>query len=342
MRLDPATGKTRAAAEGRAHRRPRLQQCRQVALGHPPPERHLHARADPAAVHGVGAGRTRGRTAPSCTTSTCRPTGDGSSASFGEIDGQAGRARARACEALQKGDATPVAQFDFGPSVPNNFTFSPDGRYLFGSSYYTGVSNIFRYELATRKLEAVIQHRDRLLPADSARRRRADRLPLHGRGFVPGHDRRDSRSRTSAPITFLGERLAEEHPSCKTWNVGSPLAIPYDTMKKDVEPYHLLRRTAAANRSIPIVQGYKDTAAVGVRLNFSDPLRLNRAIARRRRTARTRTSPSSERVHLEADYQRYDWRGYAELEQRRFLRPLRPDQGGPQGLRRRRSATRAR
>ena len=33
--------------------------------------------------------------------------------------------------------------------------FSPDGRYLFGSSYYTGVSNIFRYELATGELEAM-------------------------------------------------------------------------------------------------------------------------------------------------------------------------------------------
>ena len=36
-----------------------------------------------------------------------------------------------------------------------SFVFSPDGRYLFGSSYYTGVSNIFRYELATQKVEAV-------------------------------------------------------------------------------------------------------------------------------------------------------------------------------------------
>ena len=51
---------------------------------------------------------------------------------------------------------TPVAEFDFGEAaVPNNFVFSPDGRFLYGSSYYTGVSNIFRYEIATRKVEAV-------------------------------------------------------------------------------------------------------------------------------------------------------------------------------------------
>ena len=33
--------------------------------------------------------------------------------------------------------------------------FRADGRYLYGSSYYTGVSNIYRYELATSKLEAL-------------------------------------------------------------------------------------------------------------------------------------------------------------------------------------------
>ena len=41
-----------------------------------------------------------------------------------------------------------MVEFDFGPSVPSGFVFSPDGRYLYGSSYYTGVSNIFRYDLA--------------------------------------------------------------------------------------------------------------------------------------------------------------------------------------------------
>jgi hypothetical protein len=32
---------------------------------------------------------------------------------------------------------------------PESFVFSKDGRYLYGSSYYTGVSNIYRYEVAT-------------------------------------------------------------------------------------------------------------------------------------------------------------------------------------------------
>ena len=39
--------------------------------------------------------------------------------------------------------------------MPEGSCSHADGRYLYGSSYYTGVSNIYRYELATGKLEAL-------------------------------------------------------------------------------------------------------------------------------------------------------------------------------------------
>jgi hypothetical protein len=58
-------------------------------------------------------------------------------------------------DALVHGDSTPLHTFSMGSAVPEGFVFSPDGRYLFGSSFYTGVSNIYRYELATEKLDAV-------------------------------------------------------------------------------------------------------------------------------------------------------------------------------------------
>ncbi len=56
---------------------------------------------------------------------------------------------------LRNGRFKWISQFDFGRAVPESFVFSPDGKYLFGSSYYTGVSNIFRYEIATGDIEAV-------------------------------------------------------------------------------------------------------------------------------------------------------------------------------------------
>src|SRR6185295_5172236 len=82
------------------------------------------------------------------------PDGTRLAASFGEISGKQ-QVRVFEIAALTGPAATPIATFDFGTAVPNGFTFTPDGRALYGSSYFTGVSNIFRYDLETKKLDAV-------------------------------------------------------------------------------------------------------------------------------------------------------------------------------------------
>ena len=56
---------------------------------------------------------------------------------------------------VRAGDLKPLIEFAFGQSVPESFVFTRDSRYLYGSSYYTGVSNIFRCEVATGAMEAV-------------------------------------------------------------------------------------------------------------------------------------------------------------------------------------------
>ncbi len=76
------------------------------------------------------------------------------SASVAEVNGDQ-FLRVWEIEQLLAGDVKPLSEFRFGQSVPESFVFSRDGRYLYGSSYYTGVSNIFRYEVATGAIEAV-------------------------------------------------------------------------------------------------------------------------------------------------------------------------------------------
>jgi Tol biopolymer transport system component len=56
---------------------------------------------------------------------------------------------------LLAGESMPDILHEFKNNSPQNFVFSPDGRYLYGTSYYTGVSNIFRFDLQTRKMEAL-------------------------------------------------------------------------------------------------------------------------------------------------------------------------------------------
>jgi hypothetical protein len=223
-------------------------------------------------------------------------------ASFGEISGRQ-EVRVFLVTDLLKGETTPAAKFDFGNAVPNNFVFSPDGRYLYGSSYYTGTSNIFRYDLDQGRLDAVSNAETgffRPVPLGN------DELIVFrytGNGFVPARMRAVPIEDVSA-ITFLGERLAAEHPVVKDWSVGSPAAIPFDQDASGSRPYHLaggLRRESM----YPVVQGYKDTAAIGYRVNLSDALQLNRASFSAAYSP-GHSLPGRERLHLAGEYQRYD------------------------------------
>jgi hypothetical protein len=207
-------------------------------------------------------------------------------------------------ESLLNGDVTPVASFDFGPALPSNFVFSPDARYLYGSSYYTGVSNIFRFELATSKLDAVSNTETgffRPLP------RGGDSLIVFrytGEGFVASSIEAKPLEDVSA-ITFLGERIAEKYPVVREWKVGSPADIPIDSLITREGGYSTLAGVRLES-IYPVVQGYKDSASVGVRVNFSDPLLLNRAYLTASYSPDS-SLPASERYHVQAEYRRHDW-----------------------------------
>ncbi|MEK6756530.1 MAG: hypothetical protein AABZ02_10315, partial [Bacteroidota bacterium] len=55
-------------------------------------------------------------------------------------------------EKLLKDDHSYEVLFDFEDNAPANFVFSQDGKFLFGNSYYSGVSNIVRYDFATKEM----------------------------------------------------------------------------------------------------------------------------------------------------------------------------------------------
>ena len=76
------------------------------------------------------------------------------SMSIGTIDGKQLLNVFRRAD-LEAGKVEPFARSDFGQAILEGFVFTRDGRYLYGSSYYTGVSNIFRFDPATGEREAV-------------------------------------------------------------------------------------------------------------------------------------------------------------------------------------------
>ncbi len=225
------------------------------------------------------------------------------SASVAEIDGHH-TLRVMSVESLLAGDPTPIATTDFGTAIPMNFVFSPDGKALYGSSFYTGAANVFRFIPATGAVEALTNAETgffRPLPLEDG-----SLLVFRytGEGFVPARIQIRPIEDVS-PITFLGQQVIEKYPTLKEWNVGSPMKVDLASRVKSTGGYRAIR-SVGLESMYPVVQGYKESAAYGIRLNFSDPVQLNRA------WLAASYSPDSgleqdERLHVEAQYLRYDW-----------------------------------
>ena len=201
------------------------------------------------------------------------PDGSLLSYSLSEVDGRQ-TLRAADMAALRAGEVEERTLYDFEVSIPANFTFSPDGRYLFGSSYYTGVSNIWRYELATDDMQIITNSETGFFrPVQLA----DDSLLVFrytGDGFVPTRIL-GSPLQDISGITFLGSEVANRHRSVMDWNVGSPAAVQLDSMVTYQGRYRTYGNIGLAT-VYPVVEGYKGYGAVGLRWNLSDPGFLER------------------------------------------------------------------
>jgi hypothetical protein len=194
------------------------------------------------------------------------------------------------------GDLKPISEFKFGQSVPESFAFSHDGRYLYGSSYYTGVSNIFRYEVATGDVEAVSNAEIGLFRPIPLSDGRLVVLSFTGNGFVPAIIEPKVIKDASA-ITFLGAQLAEKQPVVKTWQVAPPSAVDDEKLITSRQPY-VPSREVALSSAYPVLQGYKDSVGIGYHANFDDPLQYM-SLGMTAAYTPSHDLPGNERAHVE-------------------------------------------
>ncbi|HET9340259.1 MAG TPA: hypothetical protein VFQ55_14760 [Casimicrobiaceae bacterium] len=170
------------------------------------------------------------------------------------------------------GDLTPLSEFKFGQSVPESFVFSKDGRYLYGSSYYTGVSNIFRYEVTTGAVETVSNAESGYFRPMPLADGRLVVLNYTAEGFVPVVIDPVPLTDVSA-ITFLGTLVAQKYPVLASWQVPPPSTVDYEKLVVRQGEYRPLRQLGVEN-GFPVLQGYKDAIGVGYQAYFSDPLNI--------------------------------------------------------------------
>jgi hypothetical protein len=232
------------------------------------------------------------------------PDGSMLSLSVGEIDASQ-YLRVFRTEDLLLGKAESVAEYNFVTSVPEGFVFSPDGRYLFGSSFLTGVSNIFRFEINTGDMEAVSNAETgffRPIPREDGS---LVVFEFTGQGFKPVLIDPVPLEDLSA-IVFLGNEIVKKHPVVRDWNViGSLSEISYEekiTYQGKYRPY----RELGYESGYPIIEGYRDSLAFGWAMKLQDPAQLHNLDISASYSPDS-SLDSDEKLHFSAEYQALNW-----------------------------------
>jgi len=195
--------------------------------------------------------------------------------------------------------------YEFEKNAPENFVFSANGQYLYGTTYFTGVSNVVRYDCETMKMEWLTNCETgffRALPISN------DSLVTYhysGKGFTPVMIKNQTVEDVS-PVRYLGYEISTKQPVVRSWTLSSPTNINIDsltTYSGDYDEFKNLRIVSL----YPIIQGYKDAAAFGLRGNAIDAL-LAQEIEMVGAYTPNQGIPLNERWHAMLNYSYWRWK----------------------------------
>jgi len=202
------------------------------------------------------------------------------------------------------GNMTHLSEFRFGQSLPESFVFSHDGRYLYGSAYYTGVSNIYRYEVATGEVEAVSNAESGFFRPVPLADGRLVVLTYTAAGFAPAMiDPRPTKDLSA--VRFLGNEVATKHAVVTQWQVPPPQSVTYVKTIGEGAYYPPAKLSLAS--AYPVLQGYKDAFGVGYHFTFEDPIRFS-SLDITAAVTQGGELPSNEKAHFDLRYRYLGWR----------------------------------
>lgn len=195
---------------------------------------------------------------------------------------------------------------EFAESSPASFVFSEDGNYLYGSTYYTGVSNLVRYDLVNDKLEWLTNAETGLFRPSPVAGDSLLAFEYTAEGFLPVVLAENVVTNVGA-IEYLGNAIATKHPVVTRW--GAPLPplrqLNADSLIVSRGKYEPMKEMSPSG-IYPIVQGYKNSVAIGLRGDFMDPIRMRKLNVSLSYTPDT-ALPGDERLHAAINFERVNW-----------------------------------
>jgi hypothetical protein len=208
-------------------------------------------------------------------------------------------------EKLRTGEVSKEVLYDFEYNTPGNFVYAPDGRSMYGSSYYTGVSNLFRYDFETKKMEIISNAETGLFRPLPLADGQLIAFDYKTKGLVPGWVPTKTLEDVAA-IKYLGMSLVDKYPVLKTWKLPPPESINSDKLVLKSGLYEPLKNMRLLS-GYPVIEGYKDAVVGGARFEFADRLRLatvNVTVG----VSPGQGLPTNEQYHAMIDAHYWNWR----------------------------------
>ena len=174
---------------------------------------------------------------------------------------------------LLDGELVEIASFQILTAQPEGAAFSHDGAFVYFSSYITGVSNIFRLSIATGEFEAVSNTETGLVRPIPLADGSVIAFEYTGDGFTPVKLEPEPLEHLAA-IKFMGNEVAQKHDVRKKWSVGTPQKVKLEDVAP-IEGDYRPRRKLRLGSIHPVVEGFKDSVALGLHVNIEDPAYFN-------------------------------------------------------------------
>ncbi len=206
-------------------------------------------------------------------------------------------------DGLMQGQSGYSVLYEFHKTAPANFVFTDDGRYLYGTAYETGVSNVFRWDVANESMECVTNTETgyfRPIPM-------GDSLVVFSyssKGFRPVVIADTTLEDVNA-VRYLGNEVVLKYPELKDWKLPSPREVNLDSVTTYRGPYHKFGSVTTASL-YPVVEAYKSYTSIGLRWNLMDPLGLHGGDIKLGVSPVSQV-PDDEKVHAEIMYRHFPY-----------------------------------
>jgi len=215
---------------------------------------------------------------------------------------------------LEQGNPAFETVYEQPENTLTQFRFSHDDRYLIGTSYYTGVSNIWRIRLDDRKFELLSNTETGLFDPLQLDKDSLLVLKFYRDGMVPGIIPAKVLEDANA-ISYLGNMVHQKYPEVEKWSL-PPASTAVKEQKQIDEEYVPLKQLRLAN-AYPDIAGFKNTVALGYRLNWRDPIGISN-IDLFLAGSPWSNYDNNQKFHAQLDWKYWNWHFLANYNQTHF------------------------